>query len=56
MEKTRGLSLMEWELLGCIELMAIMGTLKAMLHDQCHVTPSGSYMVRSGSVKRLHRN
>ena len=55
-EKTRGLSLMEWKLLGCIELMAIMGTLKATLHDQCHVTPNMSYLVRSESVKRLHGN
>lgn len=38
-EKTGGLSLMEWELLGCIDMMAIMGTLKATLHDQYHVTP-----------------
>ena len=32
---------MEWKLLGCMELMAIMGALKTMLHDQCHVTPHG---------------
>ena len=33
--------LMEWEFLGCKELMAIMGALKAMLCTQCHVTPQG---------------
>ena len=32
-------SLVEWGLLGCMELMAIMGALKTMLCDQCHVTP-----------------
>ena len=34
-------SLTEWGLLGCMELMAIMGALKTMLCDQCHVTPYG---------------
>ena len=37
-----GASLMEWELLGCLGLMAIVGALKTMLHDQCLVTPLGS--------------
>ena len=32
---------MEWGLLGYMELIAIMGALKTMLHDQCHVTPHG---------------
>ena len=32
---------MEWELLGWMELMAIMEALKAMLYDQCYVTPYG---------------
>ena len=32
-------SLMEWGLLGCMELIAIMGALKTTLRDQCHVTP-----------------
>ena len=39
-EKTR-VSLMEWELMGGLGLMVIMGALKTMLHDQCHVTPHG---------------
>ena len=36
-----GVSLMECEMLGCLGLMAIMGALKTMLHDQCLVTPHG---------------
>ena len=36
-----GVSLMEWELLGCLGLMAIMRVLKTMLYDQCLVTPHG---------------
>ena len=34
-------SLMEWGLLGCKELLAIIGVLKAMMCIQCHVTPHG---------------
>ena len=37
-EETNGL-MMEWELLGCKMLMAIMRALKVMLCTQCHVTP-----------------
>ena len=36
-------SLMECRLLGCMELMAIMGAFKAMLCTQCHVTPHGMF-------------
>ena len=32
---------MEWGLLGWMELMTIIGALKTMLRDQCHVTPYG---------------
>ena len=40
MEETKGLFI-EWGLLGCMELMVIMGALKTMLCDQCNVTPYG---------------
>ena len=34
-------SLIEWGLLGCKELLAIMGALKALMCTQCYVTPHG---------------